>query len=190
MLVLKKFIGKGATRICFEHPVCPEKCVKVAVRFRDADKLKAELKTYFYVKSYLGEYVPNYDNPLADTNLGKGLVCELLRDDDGSYSRTLADYWVKNKISADLVSQLRFLGYHLIAHDLFFYDFNLQNFVVQIKNGRQYLKYTDLKSFNNYKSWTFLKLERIIVPLARYLMTRRLKRLISTVEARLLPSGS
>lgn len=54
----------------------------------------------------------------------------------------------------------------------------LKNFVVQIKDGRKNLYYTDLKSLNNYKSWSFLKLEKIIPSLAKYLMVRRIKRLL------------
>ena len=182
MLILKKFIGKGATRICFEYPGCPDKCVKVAVRFRDAARLKTELETYFLVKPYLGELIPDYDCALVETNLGKGLVCELLRDDDGSCSRSLAAYWCEGRVSAELVSQLKFFGYHLIAHNLFFYDFNLQNFVVQVKNGRPCLKYTDLKSFNNYKSWTFFRFEKLLPALARHLMIRRLNRMLDQVS--------
>lgn len=182
MLVLQKFIGKGATRICFEYPGRPDRCVKVAVRCRDAAKLETELAAYCSVRSYLGEFIPVYESPLVDTNLGKGLVCELLRDDDGNCSKTLADCRSTGGVAAELISQLKFFGYHLISHDLFFYDFNLQNFMVQIKNGKPYLKYTDLKSFNNYKSWTFLKLEKLLPPLARHLMIRRLNRILSQVS--------
>lgn len=177
MFVVTKFVGKGATRICFEHPDNPDKCIKVAVRFKDSYLLEDELKTYSYIKMDLGEYVIDYDLQLVDTNLGKGLVCDLLRDDDGTYSKTLSYYVSKEKLSEEVVSQLWHFAYCLIERDIFFYDFNLQNFVVQIKDGQQKLFYTDLKSFERCKAWTFLKLERVITPLARFIMVRRLKRL-------------
>lgn len=177
MLFLNKFIGKGATRICFEHPECPDKCVKIMVRAKNEQQLLRELQVYSLVEGYLSEYLPRYESQIVKTSLGKGLVCDLLRDDDGGYSKTLGRYLAAGTIDEELVNQLWHFSYCLIEHDLFFYDFNLQNFVVQVKGGHKLLRYTDLKSYNNYKSWTFLRLEKIVVPLARRLMQHRLKKL-------------
>lgn len=188
MLRLSKFIGKGATRICFEHPEDPNKCIKVAVRPKDNAVLEKELKTYFLVRLYIEEYLITYDHKPVDTNLGKGLVCELLRDDDGSYSKSLDYYLSKGPLDDEIVSQIWHFSYSLVEHDVFFYDFNLKNFIVQIKGGHKFLHYTDLKSFENYKSWTFLKLEKIIMPLARYLMIKRLKRLFDILEIPIVKS--
>lgn len=187
MLVLTKFIGKGATRICFEHPDRPDKCVKVAVRCKDNAVLENELKTYACVKTDLNEYIPEYEPALAETNLGKGLVCELLRDDDGAYSKTLNYYLTNGLLDDEIISQLWHFSYCLVEHGVFFYDFNLKNFIIQVRNGRKFLRYADLKSFGNYRSWTFLKLEKILTPLAEYLMVRRLKRLFNLLGIPLCP---
>ena len=64
---------------------------------------------------------------------------------------------------------------------LFFYDFNLRNFVVQIKRGESRLYYIDLKSFDSYKPWTFLHLEKISNTIARRIMAHRLKRLLMMI---------
>ncbi len=181
-MILTKFVGKGATRICFEHPDNSNKCVKVAVRFKDNHLLYEELKTYSYIRMHLEDYLIDYEMQLVDTNQGKGLVCSLLRDDDGAFSKTLDYYVAKGDVHEETVSQLWHFAYSLIEHDIFFYDFNLKNFVIQIKNGKQKLFYTDLKSFEKYKSWTFLKLEKLIPPLARYIMIRRLKRLFAILH--------
>lgn len=178
MLILTKFIGKGATRLCFEHPADANKCVKVAAHNKDVYLLEQELFVHSCVKSYLGSYVVDYEPDLVDTNLGKGLVCELLRDDCGGYSETLS----RNNLDKEVISELWGFTYHLLEHDIFFYDFNLKNFVIQIKNGQKNLRYTDLKSFMNYKSWAFLKLEKLITPLACHLMIRRLKRLFASLD--------
>ena len=77
----------------------------------------------------------------------------------------------------ELKTELDFFVYNLIQHDLFFYDFNLKNFVIQIKNGKKKLKFIDLKSFESNKSWSFLKMEILIPQLARTIMIRRIKRL-------------
>lgn len=181
MLILRDFIGKGATRLCFAHPQCLRKCVKVCVRSRDAHLLEEELRTYSFVKSYLNEYIPEYDGELVDTNFGKGLVCEMLKDDDGMCSKTLEHYCGGRPAAPEIIGQLWHFAYCLAEHDIFFYDFNMKNFVVQQKNGKPCLRFTDLKSYNDYKPWTFLRLEKLVTPLARYLMLRRLKKLFSAL---------
>ncbi|MCM1322634.1 MAG: hypothetical protein NC218_00420 [Acetobacter sp.] len=50
----------------------------------------------------------------------------------------------------------------------------MQNFIVQVKDGQKRVYYIDLKSFEKYKPWTFLGLERVVTPFARYCMRRRL----------------
>lgn len=177
MLKLSKFIGKGATRICFEHPEDKNKCVKVPVRFKENRILKRELETYQYVKIFLNEYIVKYEEKMVETNQGKGIVCEILRDDSGEYSQTLDKYYQTGKIKNELKNQIKDFAYFLLAEDIFFYDFNLKNFMVQKKKNKVQLKYIDLKSFENYKPWTFLHLEKIITPLGRILMIRRLKKL-------------
>ncbi len=178
MLVLSRFIGKGATRLCFAHPYDKSKCVKVIVRPKEAGLLQKELEAYFAVKSFLGEYLVLYDANLVKTNYGVGLVCELLKDDDGSISKPLSFYMRKDKLlNRELISQFWHFFYCLLENDLFFYDFNLQNFMVQNKEGRLMLKYTDLKSYCRYKPWIFLRLEKIFPFLARRLMCHRLKKM-------------
>ena len=182
MLKVTKFVGKGATRICFEHPGNADKCVKVIVRFKDENLLYKELETYKKVGKYLSNYLLSYDPDVVDTNIGKAVVCEFLRDDDGEISKGLGYYCKEGKIDKDLLNQIDDFANILVKENIFFYDFNIQNFMVQIKDGKKQLKYTDLKSYNNYKPWTFLKLEKMIKPLAKSLMLRRLKKLHSRVS--------
>lgn len=177
MLELSKFIGKGAKRMCFEHPDDSNKCVKVVVRSCDEHLLYRELNTYLFVKPILGEYIVVYETELMDTNLGKGLVCQLLRDDGGEYSKSLLYYVREKKVDSEILNQIQYFAGCLVEHEVFFYDFNLQNFIVQIKDGRKCVYYTDLKSFEKYKAWTFLRLETVFTPLSRYCMKRRLLRL-------------
>lgn len=177
MLILTDFLGKGSTRLCFKHPTKTGKCVEIPSRFKEADFFDREIHTFYTAKSVLNDFVAQTAPCLVDTNLGKGLECEAFFDDDGSPSKPLGYYITNGKICPELAEQLNFFAYNLLAHDLFFYDFNLNNFVVQIKNGKKQLKYIDMKSFCRYKGWCFLKLENIISPLARILVKRRLKRL-------------
>ena len=179
MLKLSKFIGKGAKRMCFEHPENPNKCIKVAVQSQDESLLRRELKTYLYVNAILRGCIVTYETQLVETNLGKGIVCELLRDEDGEYSKSLNYYVCEGKLDSEILEQIRYFACCLVEYDIFFYDFNLKNFIVQIKNGRKFVYYTDLKSFERYKAWTFLKMERLFITLARYPMLRRLRRLFA-----------
>lgn len=182
MLELSKFINKGETRICFEHPFIRNKCVKVASKHKDEKFLQKEIDNYFMVKNELSGHIVSYETNLVQTNFGQGLICDLLRDDNGQISKTLSEYLCYKTLDEDLSCQLSHFVYCLLEHNIYFYDFNLKNFIVQIKNGKKFLYYTDLKSLNNYKSWTFLKFERIIPPLAKYLMIRRIKRLFRYLE--------
>lgn len=182
MLILEKFIGKGATRICFEHPADSNKCIRVAVRYKEEYLLERELKAYQRIKVFLDDYLVEYEDKLIDTKLGKGIVSELLRDDNNQYSKTLDQYVYNAQLKEKIVAQVIDFAQRLFAHDIFFYDFNLENFIVQIKNGEPYLKYTDLKSFEKYKPWTYLKLEKVIKPLARHLMKRRIKKLFKYLD--------
>lgn len=182
MLKLTNFIGKGATRICFAHPNDANKCVKVSARYKDDDKLYKELNCYNRVKTQLKDFLLEYEPELIMTDLGRGLVCQLLKDDNGEYSKSLDRYIKKHTIEDVLKAQLLEFSDCLIKNNIFFYDFNLQNFMVQIKDGQKKLYYVDLKSFEHYKSWTFLHLEKIIPPLARYVMTKRLQKIFNRLN--------
>ncbi|MBE6453168.1 MAG: hypothetical protein E7012_06760 [Alphaproteobacteria bacterium] len=177
MLVLKVLIGHGATRYCYLHPDKDDKCVKILKKSNNIQIMKRELQTYLNVKSTLNDLLPEYENTLVKTDKGMGVVCELLKDDDGQLSKPIFYYIKDGKVDEDIISELYYFVYQLMEHDLYFYDFNLKNFVIQIKNGHKKLKYIDLKSYDNNKSWTFLKLEKIFDPLAKIIMQRRLQRL-------------
>lgn len=177
ILILMDLIGQGATRECYLHPIRTDRCVKVLKKSLNEKILEREIKTYFKVKYLLDDLIPQYDGVLAETDKGKGLVCELFRDDNGQLSKPISYYIKKGKVGKDIVRELYYFAYQLMEHDLYFYDFNLKNFVVQIKNGQKKLKYVDLKSYDNNKSWTFLKLEKIFDSLAKIIMQRRLQRL-------------
>ena len=177
MLILTDFIGKGSSRICFKHPTDAEKCVKIPARFKEIKSFNREISAFYAVKAVLHDFCATKAPFVVDTNLGKGLACEAFFDSAGTPSKPLGCFIKHGQLDSEAAEQLNFFAYNLMAHDLFFYDFNVNNFVVQIKNGKKQLKYIDMKSFCHYKGWCFLKLENVFAPLARLLMKRRLKRL-------------
>ncbi|MCM1322633.1 MAG: PhoP regulatory network YrbL family protein [Acetobacter sp.] len=109
-LHLLYFIGRGAKRICFEHPVYSNKCVKISIHPKDNELLFRELNTYLFVKPILGEHIVVYEERLVETNLGKGLVCELLRDGNGLYSKSLLYYVQTKGVDSEILSQIRYFA--------------------------------------------------------------------------------
>lgn len=183
MLKLTTLIGKGATRECYAHPHKKEKCVKI---FPKSELARAsfckELEVYRTVRPFLGNYICTYDSELVNTDKGIGLVSELILDDDGKTSRPLISYLINNLINDEIIEQINNFTALLLKHNLFFYDFNLMNFVIQNKDGHHHLRYIDMKSFRRYKSWSFLGLERISPVVARRIMIRRLKQMYKKLK--------
>lgn len=178
MLELTELIGKGATRECYAHPFDKEKCVKV---FQNPQKARnaflEELDVYNKVHPILGNFICHYGSELVETNKGLGLISELIKDDDGKISKPLVSYVISGQMVPQIAQEINKFSQLLQENDLFFYDFNLMNFVVQKKGKTYRLCYIDMKSYNNYKSWSFLGLEQISKPIARYIVHRRLKRM-------------
>lgn len=184
MLRLEHFLGKGATRLCFYHPDTPEKCVKVAMRHKNMPQLQHELQAVRACKDALSSYLPEYDPELVPTTLGPGLVCEIIRNDDGSLSPSLSEYARHTPLNKRLMAQILLFARTILEHNIPLYDFNPANFVVQTRQGRCLLRLTDLKTYNSYKPWVYLHLELVVPALSKLIVKRRLKRLCDWATAR------
>lgn len=149
MLILNKKIHEGWHRDCYLHPSDKNKIIKIQ-KDKNTDLLKLDIINYKKTKEILGDFGVKCSENLVDTNIGKGIVCELVKDDDGSISQNLDYFFQNNKLSQDYINKLNSFTKLLIKNDLFFFDVaNAANFLVQIKNGKQYLRFPDLKRFNN-----------------------------------------
>jgi hypothetical protein len=182
MLHLKHFLGMGATRLCFFHPEDADKCVKVAMRYRNRPALQQELEAVTACVPHIGSYLPEYLPELIETNLGPGLVCEIIKDADGTPSLPLTHYVLTNTLNEEVFSQLTEFSRILTSNHIPLYDFNPDNFLVQIKGERQVLRFTDLKTYNHYKPYTYLRLERYIPAISRHIVRRRLNRLFTWIK--------
>lgn len=182
MLNLTRIINKGGRRLCMEHPDDPDKCVKVIMFPRDLYLLKRDLEAYKAVKPILKDFLPYYHEELVETQLGPGLICEIVKDDDGSVSRRLADYVQRKLVNKRTLAQLAIFARLVTENGIPFYDMNPNNFLVQIKNGKQRLLYVDLKYYGIYKPWVYLHMEKFIPALSRLIVKRRLKRLFDWLE--------
>ncbi len=184
-LKLNYIINMGARRLCMQHPDSPDKCIKVAKYYRHIGQLRHELLAYRAVKQHLEDYLPKYDAELINTNLGPGLVCEIVRDDDGTESRMLIDYALKDGITPEIMRQFHAFAEIVQKNSIPFYDMNPNNFLVQVKNGKPRLVYIDMKYYNDYKPWIYLHLERCIPAISRMIVRRRIERMTSTLEPRI-----
>ena len=176
-LQLKNLVNRGESRACYLHPGNGAKCVKVALHPGKGIKdMRREIKAYQELKDKLGIYLVCHEPHLADTDKGQGVVCDLLRDDDGAYSRNLLYYQQRGLLDEDILRQLRCFFTFLLQNNIFFFDFNYKNFLVWCKGGQKLLKYADMKSYRHTRSWSLLKMENFIPVLAKRKMKRRIIR--------------
>jgi len=88
-------VGKGLHRECYVHPENENLCVKVVVAQRaSAAKEEAREQAYCRLLEKRGiswTVLPRFHGTV-ETNLGTGAVFDLIRDFDGSVSRTLEHY--------------------------------------------------------------------------------------------------
>ncbi|MBQ3695786.1 MAG: hypothetical protein II938_02305 [Alphaproteobacteria bacterium] len=176
MLYLKDLISHGRVRACYYHPLHNKLCVKVALNKKHSSLLQKEIKNNELFKKTIGAYVPRYYK-LVKTNKGLGLTTDLIYDDNNRLSPRLKD-WLKQQkpLSQDIMSQFDDFFSRLLKYQLWFYDFNDENFLIKTHKKRHYLYFVDTKSLNRNNSWSTLKLEYVIPFLARRRMLRRIRR--------------
>lgn len=174
MLKLERIINKGARRLCLYHPEDPTKCVKVAMNHRHNYQLQNELDAYKKTRHLLAEFLPAYEENLVETNLGPGLVCDLICDDDGEPSRWLHNYMQERKVNDNIMEQMYRFADIVRTNIIPFYDPNTCNFLVQQKDGKERVVFTDMKSYNDYKPWIYLRLEKVIPAITRRIIDRRM----------------
>jgi hypothetical protein len=85
-------IGKGANRICYQHPLEQEKCVKIP----HASSYKTQILECDYYKllhsnNISWKHICRYHGEV-DTNIGRGFVYELICDFDNTISLPFSDY--------------------------------------------------------------------------------------------------
>jgi hypothetical protein len=86
-------IGRGKERACFVHPDDPQKAIKIS---RGSVSVQSRREIKFYQKlqkrgDVNDPHIPHFYG-LFDTNLGQGIVVDLIRDQDGEISRPLNWY--------------------------------------------------------------------------------------------------
>lgn len=85
-------VGKGKERTCFVHPDDPQKAIKVP-HGDISEQSHREIKFYqkLYKRGGSDQHIPRFYG-LCETDLGTGIVVDMIRDQDGEVSRPLNWY--------------------------------------------------------------------------------------------------
>lgn len=187
MLILEGLISQGATRACYKHPHNDKKCVKILFNPKQIKLIYNELKSNQFLQKKLKDMIPGCDE-IVKTNLGLGLVMDLIYNDDNQISPSLLVWQKENQLNSEILNQFEAFFLELLNQKLWFYDFNDGNFVIQKKGNQEKVIFIDTKSFNHNNSWSTLKLEYFIPTLARWRMKRRIQRFYSKKNIPIPPS--
>ena len=84
--------GRGTHRVCYIHPDDERLCIKITLRGGERETQR-EIKYYRHLKqrNISWDLMPMFHG-CVETNLGEGVVFELIRDCDGGISQTLESY--------------------------------------------------------------------------------------------------
>jgi len=160
-------IERGKKRLCYTHPHNTKKCLKVERGSKNLNQ--QDFAAFHKINSILESYIPKYFG-MKQTSRGLALECELIVDDTGQPSKSLY-YYLNNDASCNVLHELDKFFDIILTHDIYLYDLNPKNFLIQDIQGIQKLKFIDLKNLNKSKS--ILPLEKY-----RFFARRKLKRRI------------
>lgn len=178
-------INRGRVRLCFRHPTDRELVVKVAAGAEKA-QLAANLKEYRGYRDLIRKHgrlsCISHCHGFVATDRGQGLVCDCIRDEDGTISETIYDIIV-NRDDADLELIVTvaegFCGY-LRKHDIRLFDLNPKNIALSRKRNGDYRPVAlDLKG--RYDNNEFVPFSSYIGFFARRKMARRSRQLLERI---------
>ncbi|PJC85204.1 hypothetical protein CSW98_15295 [Vibrio sp. HA2012] len=128
----KFHLASGGARDVYFHPENERLCIKIQ-RVNGTQNLNEE---FFYKKQREGiNILPKYIGNIK-TNLGVGLVVELIRDFDGEVSKPLSYYINNNIITLDAAkSYIQEIANEVIDKKILLHDGGLQNILLK-KTGK------------------------------------------------------
>lgn len=126
-------IGKGKERSCYVHPEDPRMAIKIChgdVR----EQSKREIRFYRKLSKQVADrenHIPKFHG-LCDTNLGKGIVVDLIRNYDGEISRPMNWYLAQGLPIERFEACLEELRYSFLQNLIIFnHDMTIGNMLVQ-----------------------------------------------------------
>ena len=179
-------IGRGQVRSCYRHPQDEPLVIKVPAGSQKA-QIQAnhkEMKGYrFLLRRHGWLDCINHCHGFVATSHGEGLVCDCIRDSDGTISQTIWDIvHSRNKCDLDniLAIAAQFCAY-LAEKDIWLFDFNLKNIALSRQSDNTCRAIIlDLKG--RYDNNEFIPFSSYIGFLARKKRERRARQLIERIN--------
>jgi hypothetical protein len=144
-------INRGRTRACYRHPSDRGLVIKVPVgdkKEQNRSNIK-ELRGYqVLMREQVDLFCISHCYGFVTTSLGRGLVCDCIRDDDGKISRTIWDIIVYQEVCdvAYIQKVTEDFCRFLIQRDTRLFDLNLKNIALRMQNDGSYQPFAiDLK---------------------------------------------
>lgn len=188
MLILNEDckISNGTTRDCYEHPTNRDLVVKTAL----AGEQEGESANIMEMQAYqnLMRLHPelsciSHCHDFINTNRGKGLLCECIRNSDGSIAKSIYDIIIYQESPDIQYIEMVISNFcdHLRAQDIFIFDINLKNIVLQLQEDGTYTPYIiDFKSQVDTKE--FFPITKYSKYFSRKKLARRTNQLIGRIS--------
>lgn len=121
------YLASGSRRDVYIHPEDENLCIKIQKSNGKHNLYEEE----FYKKHPDVELLPQYKGQIK-TNLGRGLVVELIRDFDGEISQSLHNYLTSKTISAkEAYDYVKHIADEIVNHKILLHDDNLNNVLLK-----------------------------------------------------------
>lgn len=133
------YIGEGEIRVCYEHPKNKNLCIKIPKPQVTELYTNKEILYFLKIKKrnkleYSYPFYSDFHEEIS-TNLGKGQVFDLVRDEaTGEVSKTL-EYYFENETTFNknvFVEALLVLKKHMIKHKIFTRDLRSRNICCKV----------------------------------------------------------
>ncbi len=127
-------MAEGTDRKCFRHPDDANRCIKVLHPDTEAGRFWREIRYYSRLQRRAVDFrhLTPYRG-LTETNLGKAAIFDLVLDDDGRISRSLAYYLAENdrRFNDWVVDEIEHLKQNFYDQWIVFHDLNPTNILVK-----------------------------------------------------------
>lgn len=178
-------INRGRERVCYIHPENSHLVIKIPrnSRGRNSGANQDELQGYRILRKEGKDLsFVSHCHGFIDTDRGKGLVCDCIRDDDGAIAKTIWDIVVlQDECDVEYIIKVaEKLCDFLMSNQIWLFDLNLKNIALkQLADGTYQPYIIDLKG--RYANREFIPLSRYISYFAAKKLKRRSTQLLQRI---------
>ncbi|SJL83977.1 YrbL family protein [Vibrio palustris] len=124
------YLAEGSCRTVYQHPDSKNLCIKVNHN-PEKDRNITEVVFFKNHKKQNLDFISHYEG-IIDTNFGKGVVTEIVKDHDGSVSKSLEDYIEEGMISIEeALSYVDDLRVQVLKNSVLLHDDGIQNILMR-----------------------------------------------------------